>query len=542
MTEKRKTPAPKATGAENSSMNIVPQGQAATTGIVPVAYLDSVENALQSAVKTGTGPNFEDLIRLALEYGERGEQGADMLANYLAQVEGGGSGKKPRKGVYNTIRKGLDRIRIDLGKSSKELPIWETDPEPWAEPVEIIDVIRELEELMRSVIYAPKEQCAAFAYFTLSTWFVNYCTYVPYGLRTSATKGCGKTALLSLFSKVVAGPRMCVDPSASVVYRIIEKCGPTLLLDEADTYLMKEDGLKGILNAGNTRETSVIARCAPKTFEPQYFRCFGPKIFAGIRAEGVGAALASRCIIFRLQKKGRNEKRTPVGDIAPERIEMLRRKMARLAEDYGERLRADRNALPFPDSLDDDRVRNNWQTLLRLARFVSEGEMQRLIKVALVMSGEKGEASRDERLLSNVREIVQRAQRGGQNGYPLENWPFAKVQRVSIAHDSKRGDYMTAEDISNALNDNLEWDWRMESFGRGITPEKVGRALGAFSKSVPIRALNNKRAYILDGEGGLMQAFSRYLPPPETDAPEETGADGTAPFGSTEENQSGTSE
>lgn len=538
MTEKRKTPAPKATGAENSSMNIVPQGEAAATGIIPGAYLDSVENALQSAVKTGTGPNFEDLIRLAFEYGDKGEQGADMLANYLAQVESGGSCKKPRKSVYNTIRKGLGRIRVDLGKSSQELPLWETDPEPWAEPVEIIDVIRELEELMRSVIYAPKEQCAAFAYFTLSTWFVNYCAYVPYGLITSATKGCGKTALLILFSKVVARPFVCVDPSASIVYRIIEKCGPTLLLDEADTYLMKEDGLKGILNAGNTRETSVIARCAPKTFEPQYFRCFGPKIFAGIRAEGVGAALASRCIIFRLQKKGRNEKRTPVGDIAPERIEMLRRKMARLAEDYGERLRADRNPLPFPDSLDDDRVRNNWQTLLRLARFVGEGEMQRLIKVALVMSGEKGEASRDERLLSNVREIVQRAQRGGQNGYPLENWPFAKVQRVSIAHDSKRGDYMTAEDISNALNDNLEWDWRMESFGRGITPEKVGRALGAFSKSVPIRALNNKRAYILDGEGGLMQAFSRYLPPPETDA----GADGTAPFGPAGQNQSATYE
>lgn len=89
MTEQRKTPAQKATGAENSSVNIVPQGQAAATGIIPGAYLDSVENALQSAVKTGTGPNFEELIRLALEYGDKGEQGADMLANYLAQVESG---------------------------------------------------------------------------------------------------------------------------------------------------------------------------------------------------------------------------------------------------------------------------------------------------------------------------------------------------------------------------------------------------------------------------------------------------------------------
>lgn len=70
MTEQRKTPAQKATGAENSSVNIVPQGQAAATGIIPGAYLDSVENALQSAVKTGTGPNFEELIRLALEYPE----------------------------------------------------------------------------------------------------------------------------------------------------------------------------------------------------------------------------------------------------------------------------------------------------------------------------------------------------------------------------------------------------------------------------------------------------------------------------------------
>lgn len=541
MSEQRKTPAQKATGAENSSMNIVPQGQAAATGIVPGAYLDCVEDALRAVAKTGTAPNFEDLIRLALEYGDKGEQGADMLANYLAQVESGGSGKKPRKSVYNTIRKGLGRIRVDLGKSSQELPIWKTDPDPWPEPVAMIDVVRELEALMRSVIYAPEEQCAAFAYFTLSTWFVDYCDFVPYGLITSAAPQCGKTILLTLFSKVVARPYLRGKPTAAQVYRAMNDAHPTFLLDEVDTYLKKDEEMQGILNTGNTRETAIVSRCAPNTLELEDFNCFGVKIFSGIRSEDVGAAFSDRCIIFRLQKKGRGEKRQRVRDIAPAKLETLRRKMARLAEDYGERLRADREELPFPDDVFSDRDCDKWETLFRLARFVGEGEMRRLIKAALVLNGEKGEPTLEMRMLSDVREIIQKCRQGEQNGYTLDN-SCETNPRVSIANDARLGDFITAEDIAKALNNNREWDWHTWNRGNGLTVEKVGRVLSPFSKSVKIRALNNKRAYVLDGECGLMQAFACYLPPPDTDAPEETGADGTAPFDSSEKNQSGTRE
>lgn len=541
MTDKRKTPAHNATGAGKSSMQIVPQGEALATGFIPGAYLDSVEDAVRSAAKTGAGPNLEELIRLSFEYGERGEQGADMLANLFARIESEGSGRKPSKSLYNKFRSSLDRMRTDLGKTSQKVPIWKTDPDPWPEPVQLIDVVRELEALMRSVIYAPEEQCAAFAYFTLSTWFVNYCDFVPYGLITSAAPQCGKTILLTLFSKVVARPYLRGKPTAAQVYRAMNDAHPTFLLDEVDTYLKKDEEMQGILNAGNTRDTAIVSRCAPNTLELEDFDCFGVKIFSGIRSEDVGAAFSDRCIIFRLQKKGREEKRLRVRDVAPTQFETLRRKMARLAEDYGERLKTYTEDLPFPDTFS-DRDCDKWETLFRLARFVGEGEMRRLIRAALVLNGEKGEPTREMRMLSDVREIVQRCRHGGQNGYSLENSPFLNEQRVSITHDSKHGDYITAKDIANALNDNLEWDWRTENHGRGITPEKVGRALNPFSKSVKIRALNNKRAYVLDGEYGLMQAFSIYLPPPDTDAPEETGADGTAPFAQTEQKQSATSE
>lgn len=540
MTDKRKTPAHNATGAVNPSEQIVPQGEALATGFIPGAYLDSVEDAVRSAAKTGAGPNLEELIRLSLEYGERGEQGADMLANLFAQIESEGSGRKPSKSLYNKFRSSLDRMRIDLGKTPKKVPIWKMDPEPWPEPVQLIDVVRELEALMRSVIYAPEEQCAAFAYFTLSTWFVNYCDFVPYGLITSAAPQCGKTILLTLFSKVVARPYLRGKPTAAQVYRAMNDAHPTFLLDEVDTYLKKDEEMQGILNAGNTRDTAIVSRCAPNTLELEDFDCFGVKIFSGIRSEDVGAAFSDRCIIFRLQKKGREEKRLRVRDVAPTQFETLRRKMARLAEDYGERLKADREDLPFPDTFS-DRDCDKWETLLRLARFVGDDEMRRLIKAALVLNGEKGEPTLEMRMLSDVREIIRMCRRGEQNGYTLEN-ACETNPRVSIANDAKLGDFITAEDIAKALNDNREWDWHTWNRGNGLTVEKVGRVLSPFSKSVKIRALNNKRAYVLDGESGLMQAFLHYLPPPEADAPEESGADGTAPFSQTEQKQSATSE
>ncbi len=46
--------------------------------------------------------------------------------------------------------------------------------------------------------------------------------------------------------------------SVSAIFRIAEKYAPTLLVDEADTFLKQNEELRGILNSGHTRDLAFV--------------------------------------------------------------------------------------------------------------------------------------------------------------------------------------------------------------------------------------------------------------------------------------------
>ena len=47
--------------------------------------------------------------------------------------------------------------------------------------------------------------------------------------------------------------------SAAALFRVVEGYRPTLLVDEADTFLAGADDLRGVLNSGHRRGGSVLA-------------------------------------------------------------------------------------------------------------------------------------------------------------------------------------------------------------------------------------------------------------------------------------------
>jgi hypothetical protein len=56
----------------------------------------------------------------------------------------------------------------------------------------------------------------------------------------SREKGCGKTTLQSLLNELTPNALAASNITASAVFRAIEACCPTLIVDEADTFLAKE--------------------------------------------------------------------------------------------------------------------------------------------------------------------------------------------------------------------------------------------------------------------------------------------------------------
>jgi hypothetical protein len=58
-------------------------------------------------------------------------------------------------------------------------------------------------------------------------------------------------------SKLAHRPLASANISPPALFRVIEEAEPTLLIDEADTFLQGNDEMRGILNAGYSRETGV---------------------------------------------------------------------------------------------------------------------------------------------------------------------------------------------------------------------------------------------------------------------------------------------
>jgi len=175
---------------------------------------------------------------------------------------------------------------------------------------------------------------------------------------------CGKTTALSILSRLVPKPLTASNVSSAVIYRVIEERQPTLLMDEADTYLEGKDDLRGILNSGHTPETAFVLRCVGQDHEPKSFSTWTPMAIAKIGP--LPDTLASRSFIIPMHRRRADEhveKLDALRDVHA--VENLARKAARWANDNVEIIRCVRSGRSFDARLPSGR-RGGHDTRLRL--------------------------------------------------------------------------------------------------------------------------------------------------------------------------------
>src|SRR6266853_2035519 len=134
--------------------------------------------------------------------------------------------------------------------------------EPWPEPGDGKLLLKEIAQRLRRFVVLPKWAAETLALWVLHTYAFllrNVSTYI--GIE-SPQKQCGKTTLLTLLSQLVSRPEIAANISPPAFFRVIEETRPTLLIDEGDTFLKRHGELRGMLNAGYTRETAYVVRVA----------------------------------------------------------------------------------------------------------------------------------------------------------------------------------------------------------------------------------------------------------------------------------------
>lgn len=364
------------------------------------------------------------------------------------------------------------------GTIADNLPF--TDVDPWPEPVDPAKLLTDIATTIRRFIVCNEEVSHTVVLWVAMTWFINVVQIAPLAVITSPEKRCGKSLLLSLLGRLSARAITASSISPAALFRTIEAWNPTLLIDEADSFIKDNEELRGLLNSGHTRDSAYVIRTVGDNFTPTKFSTWGAKALAGIGH--VADTLMDRAVILELRRKLAHEEVERIRYAKPGLFDELRSKLARFAEDYSEKVRQVRP--PLPHSLN-DRAQDNWEPLLAIAMTAGNEWLQIGTTAALKVSGgESASQTIGAELLSDIQEIF----------------------------EGKQVDRITTEELLKALCADDEKPWATYSRGLKITPRQLAnklKAYGIHSKTIRI-GFDTAKGYVREQ---LNDAFIRYAAP-----------------------------
>ncbi|MBT8459700.1 MAG: hypothetical protein KJN60_08530, partial [Boseongicola sp.] len=206
--------------------------------------------------------------------------------------------------------------------------------EPWPEKVVGSLLAEEIRNTLRAhVVFASPTDADAATLWVLGSYLMDKWRLWPRLLITSPTKACGKSTLLENLEALVSRGMILSNAKSAGVFRAIEAWRPSLLLDEADTWMRQDEELTGILNSGHTRRTARVLRVVEKGGEltPTLFSTWCPMAIAGIG--GQRDTLESRSVKIGLRRKLSSEvvARMPID--LHERMARVRRRALRWTQD-----------------------------------------------------------------------------------------------------------------------------------------------------------------------------------------------------------------
>jgi Protein of unknown function (DUF3631) len=223
-------------------------------------------------------------------------------------------------------------------------------------------------------------EAIAVALWTLHTWALDACDCTPYLCVMSEEKRSGKTRLLEVLRLLVRAPWHVNSVTAPALFRKVEAEQPTMLLDECDAIFAANEALRGILNAGNRRGSSVT-RCEGKTYRE--YPTFCPKVLSGISSADWPDTVVDRSITITMHRQEGHVQRLRARD-----AELAALPLQGALELWG---RAAVQRLAFarpliPDALT-DRAADAWEPLLAIAELAGGDWSSRSEAAAEALSG-----------------------------------------------------------------------------------------------------------------------------------------------------------
>jgi putative DNA primase/helicase len=347
--------------------------------------------------------------------------------------------------------------------------------EPWPEAVDGAALLDELAATIKRHVGMPPCGEHAVALWTMFAHCLDAADTSPrLGIR-SPTPECGKSTLLRLVGDLAPRKLAVSNITAAATYRAIEKWQPTLLIDEADTFLRANHQLRGILNSGHARAEAFVVRPVGPNHEPVRFSTWCALAIATIGP--LPPTLASRCIEIELQRLSKNEHVEPYRHRNAPYADLLR-KCARWAADNIDELR---RVEPNMQGIANRRA-DNWRPLFAIADRAGGDWPNRARQAALALDNADAAKAIEVQLLEDIRTVIQGADR------------------------------VASTKLTEKLGQMEGRPWPEYRGQRPITPNAIARLLKGFNVApVDMRDLDSGRPVKGYWADVLQSVFDRYL-------------------------------
>jgi hypothetical protein len=374
----------------------------------------------------------------------------------------------------------------DKSKNEKENTFQLKAPEPWPELVDGEVLLNDLQEAIQKYVSMQTGCAEASALWILYTHAFEAMTIAPRLAILSPEKQCGKTTLLSVIGCLVPKPLHAANITAAAVFRTIEHIQPTLLIDEADTFLPGADELRGVLNSGHNRATAYTVRLVGDKHEPKQFSTWTPVAIAAIGT--LKDTLMDRSIIVQMRRRMASEY---VDRFRIDRVKHLSRLSSMCARWAADNLHKLPDIDPEISNGLSDRAADNWRPLLAIAQLAGGYWPDKAMTAMFALNQPNADAD------------------GASIGVML----LADIQVVLASYAGKN---ISSEEIIHRLTDHefSERPWLTYSKGFPISPRQISNILKPFGIKSDTRHLpdgSKRKGYVV---AEFEDAFRRYPPNP----------------------------
>lgn len=322
------------------------------------------------------------------------------------------------------------------------------------------------------------------ALWSINTWCYRDFQRCPLLLINAPERECGKTQLLKVVEKFVFRPMESANITLAALFRLITNFMPTILIDEADTFMEGKTEFAGVVNKGYEQGGFVLrVESDGKELTERAYYVYGPKVMAGIMLERhLPSATMSRGIQVPMKRKTKDDSVQRLRSADPKVFKDLRSQILKFAMDNKDVFSKGWDEMPERLS---DRQQDNWEPLLTIAHCLGKEWYRKACEAALQNCEETAPPkSSSNQLLEDIREVL----------------------------SSYKEKYIPSAVLLQMLHEDEDMDWRTYNHGKPLSARQLAKFMSAYG--IKTKTVRMKEGYTPKGYEvrEFADAFARYLP------------------------------